>query len=85
MQRFEAPSDFGLTPDPIQKVPIWSFEARGISLPRGHFRGSEAGSLLIIEFILRSLVSHADPQLEAHLMSDLKMHAVAPGIQEAAI
>jgi hypothetical protein len=57
----------------------WVFETRGISLPRGHFRGSEAGSLLIIEFILPSLVSHADPQLEVHLMSDLKMLAVTGG------
>jgi hypothetical protein len=37
------------------------------------------GSLLIIEFILPPLVSHADPQLEAHLMSDLNMLAVTGG------
>jgi hypothetical protein len=37
------------------------------------------GSLLIIEFILPPLVSHADPQLEGHLMSDLNMLAVTGG------
>ncbi|WP_446444259.1 methyltransferase [Silvibacterium bohemicum] len=37
------------------------------------------GSLLIVEFILPSLVSHADPQLESHLMSDLNMLAVTGG------
>jgi hypothetical protein len=37
------------------------------------------GSLLIIEFILPPLVSHADPQLENHLMSDLNMLAVTGG------
>jgi hypothetical protein len=37
------------------------------------------GTLLIIEFILPPLVSHADPQLEAHLMSDLNMLAVTGG------
>jgi hypothetical protein len=37
------------------------------------------GRLLIIEFILPTLVSHADPQLEAHLMSDLNMLAVTGG------
>jgi O-methyltransferase domain/Dimerisation domain len=37
------------------------------------------GSLLIIEFILPLLVSHADPQLEGHLMSDLNMLAVTGG------
>jgi len=37
------------------------------------------GSLLIIEFILPSLVSHADPQLEGKLMSDLNMLAVTGG------
>jgi len=37
------------------------------------------GSLLIIEFILPPIVSHADPQLEAHLMSDLNMLAVTGG------
>jgi O-methyltransferase domain/Dimerisation domain len=37
------------------------------------------GSLLIIEFILPPLVSKADPNLEAHLMSDLNMLAVTGG------
>jgi hypothetical protein len=37
------------------------------------------GSLLIIEFVLPPLVSHADPQLEGHLMSDLNMLAVTGG------
>jgi hypothetical protein len=37
------------------------------------------GSLLIIEFILPPLVSHPDPQLEGHLMSDLNMLAVTGG------
>jgi hypothetical protein len=37
------------------------------------------GSLLIIEFILPSIVSRADPQLESHLMSDLNMLAVTGG------
>jgi hypothetical protein len=37
------------------------------------------GSLLIIEFILPALVSHADAQLEGHLMSDLNMLAVTGG------
>ena len=37
------------------------------------------GSLLIIEFILPPLVSHADQQLEGHLMSDLNMLAVTGG------
>jgi len=41
--------------------------------------GSLLGSLLIIEFILPPLVSHADPQLEGHLMSDLNMLAVTGG------
>ena len=39
----------------------------------------ENGNLLIIEFILPPLVSHADPQLEGHLMSDLNMLAVTGG------
>jgi hypothetical protein len=39
----------------------------------------ENGSLLIIEFILPPLVSHADPQLEGHLMSDLNMLVVTGG------
>lgn len=37
------------------------------------------GSLLIMEFILPPLVSHADPQLEGRLMSDLNMLAVTGG------
>lgn len=37
------------------------------------------GTLLIIEFILPPLVSRPDPQLEAHLMSDLNMLAVTGG------
>jgi hypothetical protein len=37
------------------------------------------GSLLIVEFILPPLVSHADPKLEGHLMSDLNMLAVTGG------
>ena len=37
------------------------------------------GSLLIVEFILPPLVSHADPQLEGHLMSDINMLAVTGG------
>jgi hypothetical protein len=37
------------------------------------------GSLLVIEFILPPLVSHADPQLEGRLMSDLNMLAVTGG------
>jgi hypothetical protein len=39
----------------------------------------QEGSLLIIEFILPALVSHADPQLEGQLMSDLNMLAVTGG------
>ena len=37
------------------------------------------GRLLIIEFVLPALVSQADPQLEALLMSDLNMLAVTGG------
>ena len=37
------------------------------------------GTLLIIEFILPEVVSHADSDLEAHLMSDLNMLAVTGG------
>ena len=37
------------------------------------------GTLLIIEFILPAVVSHADPNLEGHLMSDLNMLAVTGG------
>jgi hypothetical protein len=39
----------------------------------------ENGALLVIEFILPPLVSHADPHLEEHLMSDLNMLAVTGG------
>jgi len=39
----------------------------------------ENGTLLIIEFVLPPLVSHADPDLESHLMSDLNMLAVTGG------
>jgi ubiquinone/menaquinone biosynthesis C-methylase UbiE len=41
------------------------------------------GNLLIIEFVLPPLVSHADPQLEGHLMSDLTMLAVTGGAASA--
>ena len=37
------------------------------------------GTLLIIEFVLPPLVSHADPHLEMRLMSDLNMLAVTGG------
>jgi hypothetical protein len=39
----------------------------------------QSGSLLIVEFILPPLVSHADPQLEARMMSDINMLAVTGG------
>ena len=39
----------------------------------------EDGTLLVIEFVLPSLVSHADPHLEVRLMSDLNMLAVTGG------
>jgi len=39
----------------------------------------QEGRLLIVEFILPPLVSHPDPQLESHLMSDLNMLAVTGG------
>jgi len=39
----------------------------------------QSGSLLVIEFVLPPLVSHADPQLEGLLMSDLNMLAVTGG------
>jgi len=39
----------------------------------------ENGALLIIEFVLPPLISHADPHLENHLMSDLNMLAVTGG------
>jgi hypothetical protein len=37
------------------------------------------GSLLVIEFVLPPLISHADAQLEGRLMSDLNMLAVTGG------
>jgi O-methyltransferase domain/Dimerisation domain len=37
------------------------------------------GKLLIIEFVLPSVVSETDPDLESHLMSDLNMLAVTGG------
>ena len=37
------------------------------------------GHLLIMEFVLPPLVSHADPQVEGRLMSDLNMLAVTGG------
>jgi len=37
------------------------------------------GHLLVIEFVLPPLVSHADPQLEGRLTSDLNMLAVTGG------
>ncbi|MGA8940221.1 MAG: methyltransferase [Acidobacteriaceae bacterium] len=40
---------------------------------------SPNSTLLIIEFILPTIVQHADPQLEGHLMSDLNMLAVTGG------
>jgi hypothetical protein len=41
------------------------------------------GRLLIIEFILPPIVSHADPQLEGKLMSDLNMLAVTGGVERS--
>jgi len=37
------------------------------------------GRLLVIEFVLPAIVSHADPQLEGRLMSDLNMLTVTGG------
>ena len=37
------------------------------------------GSWLVVEFVLPPLVSHADPNLEGRLMSDLNMLAVTGG------
>lgn len=37
------------------------------------------GSWLVVEFVLPPLVSHADPNLEGRLMSDLNMLAVIGG------
>jgi hypothetical protein len=42
------------------------------------------GTLLIIEFILPPLISHPDPHLEAHLMSDINMLAVTGGRERSA-
>jgi hypothetical protein len=39
----------------------------------------QAGTLLVIEFILPRLVSQVDPDLEGHLMSDLGMLAITGG------
>jgi O-methyltransferase domain len=39
----------------------------------------EDGTVLVIEFILPPVVSHVDPHLEGHLMSDLNMLAVTGG------
>ena len=44
-----------------------------------HAAMSPTSKLLIIEFILPPLVSHADPALAGHLMSDLNMLAVTGG------
>jgi hypothetical protein len=49
------------------------------SLKNCHEVIPQNGSLLIIEFVLPPLVSHADPELEGRLMSDLNMLAVAGG------
>ena len=40
--------------------------------------------LLIIEFVLPAVVSHADPELEGRLMSDLNMLAVTGGKERSA-
>ncbi len=42
------------------------------------------GYLLVIEFVLPDVVSHADPRLERHLMSDLNMMAVTGGKERSA-
>ena len=42
------------------------------------------GCLLVIEFVLPDVVSHADPALEVHLMSDLNMMAVTGGKERSA-
>lgn len=55
-------------------------DAEAITMLRNcHAVIPQHGSLLIIEFILPPLVSHADPQLEGRLMSDLNMLAVTGG------
>jgi ubiquinone/menaquinone biosynthesis C-methylase UbiE len=42
------------------------------------------GALLVIEFVLPDVISHADPKLEARLMSDLNMMAVTGGKERSA-
>jgi len=42
------------------------------------------GCLLVIEFVLPDVIAHADPKLEAHLMSDLNMMAVTGGKERSA-
>jgi hypothetical protein len=42
------------------------------------------GYLLVIEFVLPDVVSHADPGLESRLMSDLNMLAVTGGKERSA-
>ena len=44
----------------------------------------QKGKLLIIEFILPDVIDHADPALEARLMSDLNMLAVTAGKERTA-
>ncbi|MGA9883326.1 MAG: methyltransferase [Candidatus Acidiferrales bacterium] len=43
------------------------------------------GLLLIVEFVLPDVVSHADPKLEGRLMSDLNMMAVTGGKERSAV
>jgi hypothetical protein len=43
------------------------------------------GALLVIEFVLPDVISHADPKLHARLMSDLNMMAVNGGKERSAI
>jgi ubiquinone/menaquinone biosynthesis C-methylase UbiE len=43
------------------------------------------GRVLIIEFVLPNVVSHADPRIEGHLMSDLNMLAVTGGKERSAV
>jgi O-methyltransferase domain len=42
------------------------------------------GALLVIEFVLPDVISHADSKLEARLMSDLNMMAVTAGKERSA-
>ena len=42
------------------------------------------GCLLVMEFVLPDVVSHADPRLESRLMSDLNMMAVTGGKERSA-